>query len=79
MVASTRLIDVAGTWHDTCATDGVYTTYASGTFVVDLVFSNLEPTTTVDASALTVLYVPFDGQGDPPKLIIVPLGTSDNG
>lgn len=79
VVPSTRIIEVGANWRGICATDAVYKAYGAGTFVVDLFFSNLDPTTTVNASALTVLYVPFDGQGGQPSFIIGALEATDNG
>ena len=66
---------VAGTDED-CATNGVYPTVVGGTFKVDLEFVGMSEVT-ADETVLTVMYVPFDGDGDQPEFIIVPLGDQD--
>ncbi len=79
IAASTRtmeLNDPDGNEED-CSTDAVYTMVFGGTYTVDLEFLAVGATTTIDETVLTVLYVPFDFEGNTPKLVLLPLAVAD--
>jgi len=81
IAASARAIelDTPNNSEDDCATDAVYTMIFGGTQTVDLEFVSMIAGNTVDEAVLTVLYVPFNGEGNQPEIVIAPLsaGTTD--
>ena len=74
IASSQRVIDLdstTGNSEENCSTDAFYTSLFGGVHTVDFVFNNVGANSVVDETVLNVLFVPFNGEGEEPELIIV--------
>jgi len=73
VLGSRRAIDVDGLAAGdavNCASTGGYRVCGSGTYTIDLEFSNIAAQTSVTEASLTAVFSPFSGSGSQPSLLV---------
>ena len=68
-------LDVSENPEEDCSTDAFFTSLFGGEYTVDFVYIGVDADTIVDETVLNVIYIPFNGDGGLPELVL--LGSVD--